>query len=957
MFNLKASARATRTCYRTLWCIPVLVVLAVSAVNGQSLGAGAIEGTIVDDSGAALPGVTVTADGPALQVPQVLVVSGLSGSYRFPTLPAGVYLLRYSLRGFQTVVRQDLRLTGGFVATINIEMKIGTIEEALTVVGQSPVVDVRTTSGQTNLTQEMLDTAPVTRTMWNVLAMAPGMRVAQDVGGSTTGVQQAYSNYGVSGQTTPMLEGINTREGANSAGFFYDYGSMAEVQIKSLGSGAEVATPGTNWLGIVKSGGNEFHGRYVAAGQTDKLQSNNLDDDLRARGVTEGDKQLHYYDLSADIGGRIIRDKLWFYGSLLRQANMKTRLGYSKAPGPDNRFGTPDDEQGFNPMLITNESLKMSYQPTPKNRLIGFIAHNVKYESESEGSRFRPFPSTQDYDFNPTAWKGELQSTPTKNLLINVLGGYVWYGANRRGQPKFNIDVPGNPSRRDIATGMFDGPHEAIWNRWRKHWTSTGSATLFSGGMLGDSHSLKVGYSVDLEHLGIDRQNKPSGNYQLTFDNGAPLQITTYNLPVNGSGTRMDNYGVYVQDTWTIGSRLTLNLGLRAERYHNFVDSVTKPQGTFGTSGTFPYINVVTWDHVVPRVGAAFDVTGDAKTVLKGTYGLYTFNPSVDFADPYNQNSLESTVYRWRDLNGNRDYDTGEVNLSTSGPDFVSRTGASNVRLSPDLQQPVTKEISAQLEREVLPNVSLKAVYVHKTIKNLYATVNTLRPYEAYDVALNRQDPGPDGVIGTADDGGFLTLFDYNPVYRGAAFVGNAPANRSIDPDRYQTMEVTANVRRTRNLDLLASIATTKNRRSLITVPQSPNDEIFPLDETWTWTAKMTASYSAPHAIQLSAYYTGLSGAPRQRTYVFRNMPQSSTVTIRVAPYGESSLPSQHIVNFRVGRRFTIKNFRLDANAELFNALNVNTIVGMNDASGPSYDAVTGIIPPRIVRLGATLSF
>ena len=185
------------------------------------------------------------------------------------------------------------------------------------------------------------------------------------------------------------------------------------------------------------------------------------------------------------------------------------------------------------------------------------------------------------------------------------------------------------------------------------------------------------------------------------------------------------------------------------------------------------------------------------------------------------------------------------------------RAGASNVRLNSGLQQPVTQEISAQLEREVLANFSLKAVYVHKKIKNLYATVNTLRPYQAYDVVLDRQDPGPDGVLGTADDGGFLRVFDYNPAFRGAAFVGDAPTNRSGNPDRYQTVEVTANMRRTRNLDLLASIATTKNRRSLITVPQSPNDENFALDTTWTWTAKMTASYSAPHAIQLSAYTQG----------------------------------------------------------------------------------------------------
>jgi hypothetical protein len=273
------------------------------------------------------------------------------------------------------------------------------------------------------------------------------------------------------------------------------------------------------------------------------------------------------------------------------------------------------------------------------------------------------------------------------------------------------------------------------------------------------------------------------------------------------------------------------------------------------------------------------------------------------------------------------------------------------------LNQPATQEISAQLEREVMANFSLKAVYVHKQISNLYANVNTLRPYSAYNVPLNRQDPGPDGVLGSADDGAFLTIYDYDPAYRGTAFVADTPMNRVGDRDRYQTIEVTAHKRRTRNFDVLASLGATKNHRQLITVKQSPNDEAFALDTTWTWTAKMSASYSAPYGIQLSGYYTGLSGTPRQRTYVFRNLPQSSTLTMRVAEYGEEHLPHQHIVNFRVGKRFNIKNFRLDANAELFNALNVNTITGMNDASGPSYDAITGIMPPRIVRLGATLAF
>jgi hypothetical protein len=133
--------------------------------------------------------------------------------------------------------------------------------------------------------------------------------------------------------------------------------------------------------------------------------------------------------------------------------------------------------------------------------------------------------------------------------------------------------------------------------------------------------------------------------------------------------------------------------------------------------------------------------------------------------------------------------------------------------LNRDLNQPATQEISAQLEREVMANFSVKAVYVHKQISNLYANVNTLRPYSAYNVLLNRQDPGPDGVLGSADDGAFMTIYDYDPAYRGAAFVADTPMNRVDDQDRYQTIEVTAHKRRTRDFDVLASFGATKNHR------------------------------------------------------------------------------------------------------------------------------------------------
>jgi hypothetical protein len=933
------------------------LLVAATTAQAQSSGTATIMGTVTDESKAALPGVTVTAGSPALQTRQLTAVTASDGTYRFTTLPPGVYDLAFELSGFQKVSRQELRLVSGFVATINMEMKIGTLSETLTIVGESPVVDVKTTSGQTNFTKEMLETAPVSRTMWQVFSMSPGVRVssAPDVGGNSTGNQQSYSAYGVSGQNTPMIEGLNTREGTDSAGFFYDYGAFEEVQVRALGNVAEVATPGTNFVGIVKSGGNEFHGRYVAQGQTKGLQGDNIDDELRAAGITQGDKLEYFYDVSADLGGRIIRDKLWFYGSLLRQANSKTVTGYAESPGPDGRYGTSDDVAGFNPISVTNETLKLSYQPKTSYKAIGFIQHNSKNEPQRDGSRFRPLESTYEYTFDPTAWKGEFQATPTDKLLINVIGGYVYYWANRPAHE--GAQRAGNPSRTDLATGMFEGPHHLVFFRFRNHWQTSGNVAYFADGARGGKHELKVGYNVDLEHLGIDRPNQASGNYLLTFDNRTPFQITTLNNPIDGKGSKMNNYGVFLQDTWSAGQRLTVNAGVRFERYSSFVDPAVKEQGQFGTAGSFPAVDIVTWDGIAPRIGVAFDLTGDTKTVVKATYGRYNHNPGVDFSEQWNANSLTQTVYRWRDQNGNRDYDSGEVDLSLNGADFVSTSGAASIQLNPDLRQPVTSEFSASAEREVGRDFSVKLVYVHKTQRDLFQNINVRRPYSAYSIPITRPDPGPDGVTGNGDDGGNVTFYDYRPEFRGAAFVSNSPTNRDGDDDRYDTIEITTIKRHSSNFDVVASWSATKNHRNIVTVPQSPNDEINALDTTWSWQAKLTASYMAPYRIQLSGFWQALSGAPGQRTYVYRNVPNLSTVTIRMEEFGAQSLPDLHSVNFRVGKRFSLGRYRIDTAADLFNVFNANTEVGLNYASGPTYGAITGILPPRVLRLGATLSF
>lgn len=931
----------------------LLLFVAPPALDAQT-GTGVIEGAVVDESKSALPGVTVTLTGVALQVRSRVVVTDSDGTYRFPPLPPGSYDVDYELTGFQSVKRQDVRLNIGFVARLNVEMKVGTLEETITITGQSPVVDVKTTSAQTNFTQEMLETAPVARTMWQVFAMTPGVRVTSspDVGGNTVGNQQSYGAYGVGGQNTPMVEGMNTREGTDSAGFFYDYSSFEEVQIKALGNGAEVATPGTNFVGIVKSGGNTFSGRYYAAGSNSSMEGDNLDDDLRANGVGQGDGLNYFYDLSGDLGGRILRDKLWFYGSLVRQQRETTKAGYSRTAGSDGRYGTADDEPGVNKAIVTNQSLKLSYQPRPNLKVIAYGQRNVKNEPERDGSRTRPLENTYVYTFIPVVWKGEVQGTPTSKLLFNVIAGNVYYWANRPAQP--GVNRADNPSRTDIATGMLLGPPIVQSFRLREHYQSSGGLSFFASG----GHELRVGYNVDLENLEFDRRSHEGGSYLLRFDNGRPLQITTYNFPIPGEGNKMDNYGVFIQDTWTVSPRLTLNLGLRAERYHSYVEAGSKPAGQFSQAVTFPAVDILTWDAIAPRLGVAFDATGDGKTVLKATYGRYNHNPGVDFSEQYNRNGQTTTTYRWTDRNGNNNYDAGEVNLDLNGPDFISTAGASTTPLNPNLEQPVTTEFSASLEREVASNFSMKMTYVDKAQSGLFAPLNVLRPYSAYDIPLTRRDPGPDGVAGTPDDGGDVTFYDYNPAYRGAAFVSNMPSNAPEGRgDRYRSIEFTAIKRRSSNFDVMASFGATKNRRHLTTHAASPNDETFPLDTTWNWQTKVTAGYEAPFGINLGAYYQGLSGTPQQRTYVFRSVPQSGTVTLAMEEFGATVLPTLHTVNLRVSKPLSIQRYRLQLQADMYNLLNVNTVTGRTVASGPSYGQITAFMPARVLQFGASVSF
>src|SRR5215831_12183522 len=672
--------------------VALLSMVRPAASFAQSVSSGAIEGTIKDESGSVLPGVTVTIASPQLQVGKLAQASDSAGSYRFVDLPAGTYQLKAELTGFSTSVRDDLRLTVGFTARVDLTLKVGAMEQSITVSGLSPVVDVTSTAGSVAFTKEVLDSIPRGRDLQNVFAMAPGVTQAvADVGGSTLAQRQNLSSYGVLSQPKLQLEGMNITMGAdlNTAIYFND-STLEEVQVKTSGNDAEVSVPGISMVAIMKSGSNTFHGAYQASVESPRFQADNLDSTLAAQGLTATQPLKNFYDVSADLGGRIVRDRLWFYGAYGRQAKTEGVLGFASGPGPDGRYLTADDPLANSDTSLSQLSAKLSFQLTKNNRLVYAWQRGTKAQPQNNAGRFTPLESTRDYK-NPTAiQKVELQSMLNPRLLVNAVAGYSGYVTDYDAARSYaRADAP---PRQDLATTLNTGSAPLHQNKTRDRYQTDDSISFFPLRSLAGKHEFKTGISIYLDRSSDGYLNNLACNCILYTDTiggfpDTPSQIRIYNTPVIPED-HANTYAFYVKDSWRPSARVTLNLGLRWERQTSFLPAQSyggaRDWPTVFPAGSYPEIDVQKFSRVVPRAGVAWDV--GAKSVVKATVGLYNYMLGDTYADAFNRNATANAVFNWHDLNGDHLYEPGEVNLDLNGTDFKSITAASNRILNPDLK-------------------------------------------------------------------------------------------------------------------------------------------------------------------------------------------------------------------------------------------------------------------------------
>ncbi|PYQ85375.1 MAG: hypothetical protein DMG02_28395, partial [Acidobacteria bacterium] len=641
---------------------------------------GSINGKVADSSGAVLPGVTVTASSPSLMGVQT-AVSDTSGNYRFPALPPGSYTVTFDLPGFNTLKRENIQIAMGFTATVNVELAVASLQETVTVTGDSPVIDTSNTRVQQNFKLEALQEIPNARDMWSLLAVTPAVQMSRiDVGGNRAGTQTGYTAYGYSGQNRVLVEGINTTEGTSGAGFYFDYGSFEEVFLGTIGQGAEMPTPGVQSQFLGKSGGNKFQGEIYKDYERNSWQTDNISSNLPSQyalnatnpnGIRVGSNELiNYNDFNLNVGGPIRHDKVWWYFSHRYQS---TNVQQPNFVG--DFAGTPFHTSLWNP------SGKITYQMNQNNKLIGYYQWGQKSQPNrlpSSTFQYASVGPTYKQDSGSWVYKGEWNGTLSSKLYAEARYGVFGY--------YFPLVANTDTTQPEIINQQlnqyFNGDQKEQTDRHRGQ--ITGAITYFKDGW-GGSHNFKIGGEW-LDEVGyIGYLQVASGNIRETINtSGLATQVQLYAPTATNVGgilsgphgellnvNKVTTYDAFLTDQWTVG-RATLNLGVRFDHYRSWSPDQQQLAYTFPTgfsipAATFAESTYATFNAFAPRVGLSYDLFGTGKTVLKANYGLYRFNPGVGLASDANPNqSVKSITYAWTDtkacatcIPGDKLYDLG----------------------------------------------------------------------------------------------------------------------------------------------------------------------------------------------------------------------------------------------------------------------------------------------------------
>ena len=946
----------------------VLALLALGARPGaaQELR-GRIVGTITDNTGAAMSGVVVTASGPSLIQPQT-TTSSADGTYRFPALPSGVYTVAYAVAGFKSVRREGIRVNLNTTVTLDTQLQMASVSEELTVSGESPVVDTKTTSIGTAFTKELLTEIPNARDLWAAMSQAPGFQMnGYDVGGSHTGTQTGYTTYGVTSDNKTLFEGINVTESRDANAGYFDYGSFEEFQLGGAGNLGEAAGPGGLLNFTVKSGGDKFHADAYFDFQNDDTIFDNIPTAFKqgggkdgagfkapAAGLTTANTTTKQYDLNVGVGGPIVKGKLWFYASY-RDNNQYRIIA-----------GLPGEEAQSQ---LVNYTGKLTYAINPRNNVIALFNQRTKLQPLRSLSLTTPPEAAQWQSSKNRPLKVEWTSVVNDRVYLDLQVSH-W----KNDFPLFPTKTKAatnegiGPGRFDITTSQRTGAHTYYHQRVTNRPQVSGSVSYAKDGW-GGNHNFKLGVEWFRERRQFLRFG-PEGEIIYRDRAGVPAEIEFWNTPNAGIDDNVST-NLYLNDVWTPSRRLTVNWGVRYDRYRlGWPEQSFTPKNSefFGPAST-PATTVVTWNSISPRLGFVVDLTGRGKTVFKAFAGRFFINPSTDISSNENPVGAAGIRYVFNDLNGNRIYD-GRPEL---GAQLRTLGGAGFVRVDRGIEHPYGNELSTHVEHELFPSLSVRGSYVYKAIRNYDDEVDVAR-VNAMTVPFSFVDVGPDNVRGTADDQN-LSLFDFakgtpsDRVWTNPCRIEGVPC----EDGNYHTVEVALNRRFKDRWLLLTSFEHTWSR-DFRDPPQAttsalealrhgerfrwnPNQRrLGPQSQTY-WNFKLVGRYELPAGFAVGASYKLQSGFNWARV-ISVPFPNAGSFNVPAEPLSSNRTDNVSILDLRAEKKITFGGAgKVSLLADLFNATNSNVVTNARITTGTRFKEVISVLDPRVFRFGVRYTF
>ena len=957
----------------------LFLAVAVPALAQQQYGR--LEGAARDAQGLALPGVTVTLSGESI-IGTRNATTDVDGSYRFQALPPGDYTISFELGGFSTVVFEDIRVVTGATFSVTADMQIATVAETVTVTGESPVVDVKSTGVAATFDKTQLDEVPTATDMWAVLHQSPGIRVqGYDVGGSHKSQQSMYETFGVRSQNRVLYEGVNTTEGTGSAGGYYDYYAMEEFQVSAQGADVEMSTPGAQIQTTVKSGGNDFSGLQSGAWNPANTIADNFTSELAAQGASPA-PVLQFYEFHLDLGGPIVRDKAWFYAAY-NNFYIDTAIS-----GVDQNIAT--DIGDFD--IFT---AKLNYQITERDQFIGFSTWSWKRKPNRGLSSTRPAESILAQDYWIWLHKAEWQRVWSDRLFSNIMIGHM--GTTWPMVP--NADpINGNEPRINLNNDHWSG---AGWqpftrNRWKPQSTAQFNYYVPIGN---GSHDFKFGWDWQIDSE-LSGWNTNSGAVRYRDDPSQGRPYNAHQVDLVGVPNLVDNRNMhadfFVQDVWTVNDRLTLMAGVRAgSQYLSYLESDNSPGSAcqdvlqcqfelpsnqsqilmqvFGSGGTTPGDNVFTHWNFAPRVGLTYDVTGEGTTVFKSYFGRYYANVGTGLGTA-NPGGQPSARYVFLDQNENGTLDT----YSELGEQLTFTAGAgsgSTTPIDPDWSLPYADELSASIEHEITADLGTRVSYVYKRMRNTwgrYDQIDTLNRNTAITI------PTCDGCPSGYNRSFNLLLYPEELVGSNDNLTTNHPAGES-DMD-FHTMSLALNKRfrnnffynvyfdyqwRTEPRSPATSATSWAARTPLSSDPTAQgwfinyDQDIPTVQDTSTYQFKASSRYVLPWEVGVAGtfrYVSGFNYAPIHRNTVYDGRV---SVYSWLALMDEARSDNVTVVDFRVDKALPIGDrMQLQVIVDLFNAMNANTISNFQliDSVEP-FQKVVDYLKGRTLGLSARLTF